>query len=362
MTASPQPPAIPSLQDLLRQRMPRTHLTVLLIGLNLLVFVATLASGAGFWHSPNNVQLAWGANFGPATQNGEWWRLGTAMFLHFGALHLGINMWALWDSGQFVERMYGRGRFLLIYFMSGLGGNLLSLVSQHGKAVSGGASGAIFGVFGALLICLWSERRRLHPTEFRWLFWGAAGFSVATIAFGQLIPGIDNAAHIGGFACGTLAGIALGRPLLKGRGETPFSVRLIALASLLIASHALLTRIPPPAYRWADEEAARKEIDAFIKEEAKIEKAWKEIVSQSQRAGTSFETLAGRVDADIGNHYQESFEQLSKLPDNPSLPSSSTLAKLKQYAEERSAASRKLAEELRKQQPAAKRHTEERAP
>ncbi|HEX7234295.1 MAG TPA: rhomboid family intramembrane serine protease, partial [Nitrosospira sp.] len=72
------------LHDLLYQQTPRVPVTQLLVGINLLVFVAMLAGGAGLWHSSNSVQLAWGANFGPATQDGEWWRLGSAMFLHFG--------------------------------------------------------------------------------------------------------------------------------------------------------------------------------------------------------------------------------------------------------------------------------------
>ena len=166
-----------SLQDLLYQRTPHAPVTAALVTVNLLVFLAMLASGAGLWHSSNSVQLAWGANFGPATGVGEWWRLGSAMFLHFGAIHLTLNMWALWDGGQLVERMYGHARFALIYFSSGLAGNLLSLVAHKGLAISGGASGAIFGMYGALLVFLWRERRNLHPRDFRWFFWGAAGFA-----------------------------------------------------------------------------------------------------------------------------------------------------------------------------------------
>jgi len=112
--------SIPSLHDLLRQRVPRVLVSQVLIGVNFLVFVAMLANGAGLWHSSNGIQLAWGANFGPATQDGEWWRLGTAMFLHFGVLHLLMNMWALWDAGQLVERMYGHLRFAAIYFLCGV--------------------------------------------------------------------------------------------------------------------------------------------------------------------------------------------------------------------------------------------------
>ena len=130
-----------SLHDLLSRRARGIPVTKLLVTINLLVFVAMLVGGAGLWHSSNSVQLAWGANFGPATQDGEWWRLGTALFLHFGIIHLSLNLWALWDGGQLVERMYGPVRFTVIYFSSGLAGNLLSLVANKGLAISGGASG-----------------------------------------------------------------------------------------------------------------------------------------------------------------------------------------------------------------------------
>ena len=172
-----------------------------------------LIFGAGLWHSQNIIQLAWGANFGPATQDGQWWRLASALFLHFGLLHLLLNMWALWDVGQLVERMFGYKRFILIYLVSGLFGNLASLVFQGNSAISGGASGAIFGIYGALLIYLWFNRLEIHLIEFRWLFWGAVTFSVATIVFGFIVPGIDNSAHIGGFTAGVLASIFLIRPI-----------------------------------------------------------------------------------------------------------------------------------------------------
>lgn len=134
--------ALPGIAELMRGGLVLTPVTVALVGINLFVFAAMLVYGAGLWHSPNDVQLAWGASFGPATKDGEWWRLGTAMFLHFGLVHLAMNMWALWDGGRLVERLYGPLRFVVVYFASGLAGNLLSLIVQGDRAVSGGASGA----------------------------------------------------------------------------------------------------------------------------------------------------------------------------------------------------------------------------
>lgn len=327
------------------------RVTPWLIVANLLVFLAMLAGGAGLWHSSNAVQLAWGANFGPATQDGQWWRLASALFLHFGALHLTFNMWALWDGGQLVERMFGSLRFAVVYFSSGLIGNLLSLVAHGGQAVSGGASGAIFGIYGALLVFLWSERRHLDKREFRWLFWGAIGFSAATIVFGFMITGIDNAAHIGGFLSGLLGGRILLRPLDSARPPARRG-RLLASGALLLVIAALITRIPPPAYRWSEEVLARKEIGQFLREDQAISREWKKIIAEGSRRGASFDELAGRIDTAIGDRYEASFEQLANLPVDSDLPSSPTLERLRDYAGQRRDASRALADGLRAKDPA----------
>lgn len=340
-----------SLHDLLRQRVPRIPVTQLLIGINLLIFVAMLAGGAGLWHSSNGVQLAWGANFGPAVQDGEWWRLGSALFLHFGAIHLAVNLWALWDSGQLVERMYGHVRFAGIYFSSGLAGNLLSLVMHQGLAVSGGASAAIFGVYGALLVFLWRERGNLHPQEFRWLFWGAAGFAAVTIALGFLVTGIDNAAHIGGFMAGMLSGIMLTQPIDITK-RVPQRSRLFAGSAFALAIAILISQIPAPAYRWSEEVLVRREIGEFLRDDAAISRAWQSILDEGRRGGISFEELAGRIDTAVGDRYEENFEQLSHLPPNPALPSAAAVEVLRHYAERRRDASRALAEGLRTGKPA----------
>ena len=143
------------LLELMRSSASQTPVVTAVVVANVLVFVAMLAAGAGLWHTANGVPLAWGANFGPATQDGQWWRLFTALFVHFGVVHLAMNMWALWDVGRLMERLHGPWRLALLYFGSGVLGNLLSLVVQGNQAVSGGASGAVFSLYGALLVFLW---------------------------------------------------------------------------------------------------------------------------------------------------------------------------------------------------------------
>lgn len=337
------------LADRLRERVPAIPATGTMVAANGLVFAAMLAAGAGLWHTPNQIQLAWGANFGPATKDGEWWRLFTAMFLHFGLLHLGMNMLALWDGGRLVERMYGHARFLAIYLAAGLTGNLLSLVAQGDRAVSGGASGAIFGIYGALMVFLWRERQNLHATEFRWLFWGAAGFTAATIVLGLLIPGIDNAAHLGGLFAGALAGAALAVPLTRARVR--LAPRLAAAAALLLAWGALVAHIPAPRYDWSEEVAARGEIRDFLAEDAQITARWQALLDQGRRGGLSFEELAGRIESQVTDRYEQNFEDLAGLHLDPAAPSAAAVERLRRYAEKRRDASRDLAEALRNKDP-----------
>lgn len=338
--------AMTDLDQLLQRRIARPLVTGLLVAANVLVFLAMVAGSAGFWHSPSDVQLAWGANFGPATQDGEWWRLGSAMFIHFGVLHLALNMWALWDGGRLVERMYGHVRFAAIYFASGLAGNLLSLVVQGNQAVSGGASGAIFGVYGALLVFLWRERRQLHIEEFRWLFWGALAFSAFSIGLGFVIPGIDNSAHIGGLVTGMLAGVLLALPL-AGAPALPWRYRIVAALVFAAALALLIARIPAPKYRWSQEMQVRKEIAEFMHEEREIKRSWLDIEHESKQGGATFDELAGHIDSAITDRYEGSFDQLSHLPLDPALPSAPALENLLQYVQHRRDASRALADRLR---------------
>ncbi len=336
----------PSISELMRGRLALTPVTVALVTINILVFAAMLGYGAGLWHSPNHVQLAWGAGFGPATKNGEWWRLGTAMFLHFGLVHLVMNMWALWDGGRLVERLYGSVRFAVVFLGSGLTGNLLSLIVQGDRAVSGGASGAIFGVYGALLVWLWRERRRVHPTDFRWMFGGAAVFTAVTIGFGLLIPGIDNAAHIGGLISGALLGVTLARPV-PGRGLMDRYSHWLAAGTLMAAVSALVTHIPAPGYNWQEELQARTEIRDFLAADERISRRWQAILDAGRQGGASFDQLAGHIESDIALEYQQSFEQLSALSLDPAAPSTMSVEILRKYALLRSEASNELAEGLR---------------
>ena len=132
---------------------PRAPVTPALIAINVSVFLIMLAMGMALFGGKADTYLRFGANFAPLTTGGEWWRLLTCTVVHAGVLHLAFNMWALWDSGQLTERLFGSAWFTAIYLFAGVGGSLASMLWQP-AAVSVGASGAIFGVFGALLAYL----------------------------------------------------------------------------------------------------------------------------------------------------------------------------------------------------------------
>lgn len=317
-----------------------------LIALNVLVFVVMLFGGAGFWHSPNTVQLTWGANFAPATADGQWWRLGSAMFLHFGALHLGMNMLALWDGGKLVERMFGAVRFLVIYLVSGAGGNLLSLVIQGNDAVSGGASGAIFGIYGALLVYVWFGRHQMQAQEFRWLFWGAMLFSALTIVMGYVIPGIDNSAHIGGFVTGiVMATLLLPSSILPSRQL--MITQSLSAAAWMAALVLLLTHLPTPKYRWQQEVAIQKQVQKLNQVDQRAQQKWRQIMLEGREGSVSFDEMASQIDNEVATPYEESFEKLSALPEDPKLPSAALLEQAKAYALKRSEASKAAADKLR---------------
>jgi rhomboid protease GluP len=334
------------LTELMRARPSSVPVTCALLLINLLVFAAMLIGGAGFWHTANGVPLAWGANFGPATQDGQWWRLVTAMFIHFGILHLSLNMWALWDVGRLVERLYGKWRFGLLYLGSGVVGNLLSLVLQGNQAVSGGASGAIFSLYGALLVFLWRERRQVERGEFRWLFAAASVFTLLMLGMGLLLPGIDNAAHGGGLIAGALLGQALARPW-TAQSPRPGYASVLTAALLVLLVGLLVLRLPAPSYRLGEEVRAREAIRQFISEDQRISQQWDAIMDAGRQGTLSFDQAAGRLESGVTAAYQHSFEALTAVSPSATAPSARTLESLQSYASVRASAAQNLADGLR---------------
>ncbi len=180
--------------------------TPIIIYLNTAIFIVMIFSGAKFWFpSDGLVHLNWGANYRPYTLDSEYWRLLTCGFVHFGFVHLFFNMTALASIGRMLEPILGKHLFLLSYILACIGSSLLSLV-MNDWAVSAGASGAIFGLFGVYFALLTTNllakyiRKKMLPV--------IAKFIVYNLSFG-LLPFIDNAGHIGGLLTGIVIGYFL---------------------------------------------------------------------------------------------------------------------------------------------------------
>src|SRR5579884_3440141 len=172
--------------------------TIGLIVLNVIVYLITAAQGAGFNSPGGSLYIRW-LLYGPLVAHGGWYRLVTAMFLHGFFLHIALNMVALWVIGRLVEGYLGPVRFVLLYFVAGLAGSAGALVATPAQPVVG-ASGAIFGVLGAMLILEWQMTGRLAGNAMTWI--------VINLAISFTIPNISWGGHVGGLIGGILVTFA----------------------------------------------------------------------------------------------------------------------------------------------------------
>ena len=255
--------------------------TYLLIGINLLVFAAMFrfgpvpdllrqhAYGSILTASYNSNVLVY---FGSSTPirilaYGEWWRLLSSTFVHVTALHLLLNMWCLWNLGLFGEPLLGRPGLVAVYLLTGAAGMLqslaMSLMTGQLLNVVAGASGAIFGIAGILIVLLSNRKLALPWEELRSLRRQVIFFALANLAIGMapgllpgfspqhlrlmhltpgMLPQIDNSAHIGGFLCGLALGLPLFPRMTSGRSSyRARQVLVFAAAAVLLClvGHAL---------------------------------------------------------------------------------------------------------------------------
>ncbi len=195
---------------------PHLVVTPVLIGACSLVFAAMLLAHISPTQ-PTTLQLIrWGANFGPSTLGGQWWRLLTSVFLHIGFLHLAVNMWCLWNLGALAETVFGRATFTAVYLVTGIAGAVAS-IAWHPLATSAGASGAIFGVAGALIAFFYLAHLPFARAAVKSTLRSLVIFAAVNLGWGlyrpamENKPGVDNAAHLGGLISGLLIGVVLAR-------------------------------------------------------------------------------------------------------------------------------------------------------
>lgn len=233
-------------------------ITPILINLNIAIFIAMAARGVNVFLPDSESLINWGANFRPATLDGEWWRLVTCCFLHIGIFHLLMNMYALLYIGLLLEPHLGKTRFLTAYLLTGIAASTASLW-WHDLTVSAGASGAIFGMYGVFLAMLTTN---LIEKSARKALLTSIAIFVGYNLLNGLKGGIDNSAHIGGLISGIVIGYSF-VPSLKRKADLKIKYAIItALSAIIIFASTLVYKNIAP-YEFAKYDDKIKEFVVF---------------------------------------------------------------------------------------------------
>ncbi len=336
----------------LDQLRPSSAVTYTIVALNLFIFVLMVLNGAGLMSVDGALAVRWGSNYGPNTAAGQWWRLFTSTFVHYGILHIGLNMMALYQTGRTVERMFGGLHFLMLYLCAGISGSLASILWNPG-ANSAGASGAIFGVFGGLLAFMLNPRNAVPRSVMNEHRNSTFAFIVFNLAGGFAISAIDNAAHIGGLLGGVLFGFILARPIDQKARAQAGSKRLLAAGAVAVALFTgLAYMVAHPRADVVAEQQFKQELRIFDLQEERLQAQINMVVIQSQRKRANPKVLAEQVERDI----VPSWEGMRQLLGAPRLTPKSEHYLLQQailrYIDSRKHAAELMAQVLRSGDPA----------
>lgn len=228
----------------------RIYATYTLMGINIFLFVLTLLDGADFFWPDGDVALRWGSNYAPLTLNGEWWRLFTSLFLHFGILPIVLNMYCLYVAGRYLEPLLGRLRFVTVFLCSGILGELFSLWWHQGEArINAGTATGLFGLYGLFVALLTTKLIRADIRSR--LLQSCLVFIAINLLIG-LRPYADNAINIGGllsgFGFGYVWYVAM-QEEEKGRSATWIAALMILFSAAAVKGFLLTHKgvgyIPP---------------------------------------------------------------------------------------------------------------------
>ena len=244
--------------------------TPILIDLNILVFIVMVASGVGIMSPSTLSLLKWGADFGPLTLTGEWWRAVTCNFIHIGAFHLLMNMYAFMYVGLLLEGLIGSRRMFMSYLLTGLCSAAFSLY-MHGETISAGASGAIFGLYGIFLAFLFFHR--IAKEQRKALLTSILIFVGYNLVYGMK-AGIDNAAHIGGLLSGFLLGIIYVCSYKFEKADAQRTVSILGelgVFCIFLFSFLILCKNVPPLYQDIRGEWESGIVEAYLNGELEEE-------------------------------------------------------------------------------------------
>ena len=262
--------------------------TPVLIDINILVFILMAATGAGILEPSTLALLNWGADFGPLTLTGDWWRAVTCNFVHIGAFHLLMNMYAFIYIGIWLEHLIGTRRMFVSYLLTGLCSAVFSLY-MHAETISAGASGSIFGLYGIFLAFLLFHR--IERSQRKALLTSILIFVGYNLIYG-IRAGVDNAAHIGGLLSGFLLGFiyVFGERMKKPEaGRTVSIIGELIIFSVFLFSFLALCRNIPSTYQEIRNEWKSGLVEAYYKEQEEEQKksASRPVTGSPRKSSTS---------------------------------------------------------------------------
>jgi rhomboid protease GluP len=284
---------------------PRVYVTWALIAINVAVWIAMVATGTKPLSPTTMDLLHWGADYAPRTTHGQWWRPFSAMFLHAGIIHLVMNMIVLASIGPFMERLLGNVGFFALYLFAGMTGSLLSLLHAP-TVVSVGASGAIFGLYGALVGFLLRSHGTLPKDILQQLLRMAGAFVVYNFLFGLGVKGIDQAAHVGGLVGGFVGGVLLGHPL-EPAGFAGRPLRSAILGVVGAALFALAIVGMPKHTDW------RAELDSFAAVETRLVATVNDLATKNDAGKVSPEESTRTLEKDVLPEWNAQLRHLRDL-------------------------------------------------
>ncbi|MCR1767513.1 rhomboid family intramembrane serine protease [Burkholderia glumae] len=297
----------------LAQAGPLAWATWGLIAVNLLLFLAMAMSGVSALRPDVPAMIRWGANFGPDTLEGDWWRLLTAPFLHLGVFDLGVNLLVLARVGPLAERGYGGPRLLALFLFAGVMAGMASLL-QDPMQCSAGASGAIFGLFGALAAPR-LRHRRAPGTDAGRPGLIAPGFAAYCLYYGLMHPAIDNVAHLGGLIAGLLLGLALAPPADPAARDATAGAQLAGAAGMAaLLAIALAYPLTHPGAARAQELRFAREYMAMTGVSAEIGGALVALQHAPLDTDAQRQAVSNRVMTDIVPRWNNLHAVLSSLP------------------------------------------------
>jgi membrane associated rhomboid family serine protease len=295
----------------------RPWITPALVLANTATFITmAVATGDLGAFAPSTI-LDWGANYGPLTVNGQWWRLFSALFVHFNVLHLSLNVWALWGVGCLAERLYGRWAFAFIYFTTGGLASLTSIAWDPSHS-SVGASGAIFGVLGAFLAFLSRNRHSVPAAIVRAHWRSTLAFVLFNLLSGGLQQGIDNAAHVGGLISGAVIGWILARPLSIGqRSRFPALRSAVAAAFVVAVVLAAQWQVRGMGAQLTPYEQYLRNHAWYVNAEGRNLQLWQELAQRAAAGNISAAELSRSFERDIAPFWKTAHERLSRVESVP---------------------------------------------